>query len=606
MLHVRTRERIVALGLVVLAVVLLRTAWAADDAFTTFRVVDNALAGHGLRWNVAERVQVYTHPLWLLALLPISALVGPYAGALALGSALSLGVAGWLAARGAPRHAVLVFTALLASSAFVDYATSGLENPLAHALLVAFAARLATLPERPSLREGVTLVGLAALVMVDRLDHAVLVAPALAVVARRVGLRAALIGSLPLVAWEAFALVYYGFPFPNTAYAKLGTRVPALDSVWQGLGYLENAVWWDPVTAAVIVLGPCVALRGRTADRALAAGVVAWLVYVVRVGGDHMAGRFLTPAFVLALLLLVRAAPARVPTALAVAALAVLGAFARHPPTTTGADLFAFDVDEHGVAAERAVLYRVSGLLRQGDHPIATQAGAAEGVAARALGPHTVERGMIGWFGYFAGPDVHVVDPFALGDPLLAHLPPRAGPHRVGHWWRDVPEGYLDAAAAGGTLPDPDLQSYWEDVQLVTRGPLSSPARWAAVARLNRPHDPRVAAWCARGCSTFPSTWVRGGRAYELPDEGLAVTFPSRTVKWIDVRADPGRYELRVFRSGQLVAERELFLGADAKRTIGVPDLDADAIRIVPEPGARAYVRRLAAGPKPETVALQP
>ena len=38
------------------------TAWVSDDAFITFRVVDNALAGHGLVWNVGERVQAEHQP----------------------------------------------------------------------------------------------------------------------------------------------------------------------------------------------------------------------------------------------------------------------------------------------------------------------------------------------------------------------------------------------------------------------------------------------------------------------------------------------------------------------------------------------------------------
>src|SRR6187402_2076752 len=62
-----------SLGLVVFALFclacfyyVLRYAWVAEDAYITFRVVDNFTHGYGLRWNVAERVQVYTHPLWLL------------------------------------------------------------------------------------------------------------------------------------------------------------------------------------------------------------------------------------------------------------------------------------------------------------------------------------------------------------------------------------------------------------------------------------------------------------------------------------------------------------------------------------------------------------
>src|ERR1044072_5834284 len=49
-------------------VILFRTAWVSDDAFITFRTVDNLLNGYGLRWNVVERVQSYTHPLWMFAI----------------------------------------------------------------------------------------------------------------------------------------------------------------------------------------------------------------------------------------------------------------------------------------------------------------------------------------------------------------------------------------------------------------------------------------------------------------------------------------------------------------------------------------------------------
>ena len=36
------------------------------DALITFRVIDNFVHGYGLRWNIAERVQAYTNPLWML------------------------------------------------------------------------------------------------------------------------------------------------------------------------------------------------------------------------------------------------------------------------------------------------------------------------------------------------------------------------------------------------------------------------------------------------------------------------------------------------------------------------------------------------------------
>src|SRR6185436_7945007 len=81
------------------AVVLLRTAWVSDDAYMTFRTIDNLVGGFGLRWNVAERVQAYTHPLWLWLVAAFYWWTGePYFTSIALSIALTL-VAVWLLLR---------------------------------------------------------------------------------------------------------------------------------------------------------------------------------------------------------------------------------------------------------------------------------------------------------------------------------------------------------------------------------------------------------------------------------------------------------------------------------------------------------------------------
>ncbi|EMF82937.1 hypothetical protein LEP1GSC188_2966 [Leptospira weilii serovar Topaz str. LT2116] len=68
--------RIVLFSLFLLYTILFyHSAWLSDDSFITFRVVDNFLNGFGLRWNPWERVQVYTHPLWLFLLIPIQWIV---------------------------------------------------------------------------------------------------------------------------------------------------------------------------------------------------------------------------------------------------------------------------------------------------------------------------------------------------------------------------------------------------------------------------------------------------------------------------------------------------------------------------------------------------
>jgi hypothetical protein len=45
---------------------------------------------------------------------------------------------------------------------------------------------------------------------------------------------------LPAVLWTLFALVYYGFPFPNTAYAKLAMGIDPADLRTQGALYPDR------------------------------------------------------------------------------------------------------------------------------------------------------------------------------------------------------------------------------------------------------------------------------------------------------------------------------------------------------------------------------
>src|SRR5204863_5777359 len=60
------------------------------------------------------------------------------------------------------------------------------------------------------------------------------------------------LGAVPLILWHLFALAYYGFPFPNTAYAKLGTGIPSAELMAQGLRYLSESFRADPVTLLTI------------------------------------------------------------------------------------------------------------------------------------------------------------------------------------------------------------------------------------------------------------------------------------------------------------------------------------------------------------------
>ena len=63
-----TRWLTFAIASLVLLAVGVRLAWLGDDAFITLRSVENWVTGNGMRWNADERVQTFTHPLWMMLL----------------------------------------------------------------------------------------------------------------------------------------------------------------------------------------------------------------------------------------------------------------------------------------------------------------------------------------------------------------------------------------------------------------------------------------------------------------------------------------------------------------------------------------------------------
>jgi hypothetical protein len=139
-----------------------------------------------LTWNVSERVQAYTNPLWLFLFsacywLTEEASYTP----IFLSIAVSLTAAAVLVrciARSA-FSALLCLSLLLSSKAFVDYLTSGLENPLTHLLLALFLSRLLT--DEEGGREIDRLALCARLGMLNRMDAILLFAPGLAVLGLR-------------------------------------------------------------------------------------------------------------------------------------------------------------------------------------------------------------------------------------------------------------------------------------------------------------------------------------------------------------------------------------------------------------------------------------
>ncbi len=477
----------------VLVAVAVRVAWIGDDAYITLRSVENLCRGDGARWNLADRVQVYTHPLWMLVLSLGRALSGEvYYTTLAISLSLSTAAVVWLLARaGSVAATVATGLLLVCARAFPDYMTSGLETPLTFVLLLVFVHNHLR-EAAPPARYGRAVL-LASLLATNRMDLALLcLAPVLATmpgVPLPQLLRRGLVGSLPFLSWVAFAWVYYGSPFPVTAHAKaFGVGIPPSELWEQGGRYLLHCLTHDPVLFLVAALGP-VALLFRPRARWLALGALCYVGYVAKVGGGFMQGRVLLPPFVVVVacaapwLRHLRGRAAYVFAAVVVGAMLSAGVPAWMRSPASDRPLSAEQVEaQHGITDERLMYYDHLGLLSGELQPAEFGALHRQHFPGGRDEPWFLLNGAVGSAGFLAGGEGHIVDSL-LCEPLIARLPARdPSDWRIGHVLRRIPEGYWESLATGeNRLHHAGLRAYYDALSSLTRGPVFDPGRLATL-----------------------------------------------------------------------------------------------------------------------------
>ena len=505
----RSTDRLLFIvSFLVFAWVVFRNAWMSDDIYITFRTLYNWDHGYGLTWNVTERVQTFTHPLWLLVLAPAYFIVGhAYYVGLGMGmlfSALAVGLLPRVA--GSFRNATILLWLLIASRSFIDFSTSGLENPLSHFLLLAFVGFVASWFKEGSgvlkrWKGNFIVLGLlASLLMLNRMDLLLLIAPILGYLFwqdrswRNFGRLA--LGFLPLIIWELFALIYYGFPFPNTYYAKAMTGFPRSWLLEQGLSYLWDSLLTDPIVLPLILLATVMGVTGkRRWVIMLVVGMWLYLLYIVWIGGDFMSGRFMTVPFLMAVAVMAVCPMSFKRMAIAAGASFLLAIAQPYHPLKTGKDYYSDRrgnerelyasgiVDEKGMAWARTSLQRVS---KESEVLAIERAFETWGPDPGKITAMSKEVA-VGLKGYSSGPNLFIVDELALTDPLLARLPSLRVPYwRIGHFWRRLPAGYWESLGLGvNQIVDPDLKEYYTRLELVTRGPIWSWDRFGEILRFN-------------------------------------------------------------------------------------------------------------------------
>jgi len=485
-------------------------AWVAEDMYITFRVVDNFIAGHGLRWNIHERVQAYTHPLWMLLHIPVAAATGNIFLSNIILSVLCCWAAlivALMTMRKPPLLTVLYFLLpLYLSKSFMDYTTSGLENPLSYLLFAAFGYVLLNCQQHRYFWFYISLF--VALSLFNRLDTVIVYLPVLAylTLSRFTQMRwvQIILGALPLIGWLSFSLFYYGFLFPNTKYAKLGTGFDWSVYLAQGIEYYKH-IWVFDLPGALLLTSSLVLLFNprwlRSSStlsfprlpQCLGLSVLSYTLYVIYIGGDYMGGRFWAFPIFVSVWSLYAFLPLRVRADIQFAIAAVLiaahisigylGWLRWSCPTC---------IPIEGRLLDAINTFRANSLVRsewpfvirlEGHYPFAQEGRRI----AEMYDVPAKQMFFVGMTAYYAGAKAPIVDMLGLTDPLIARLP--AVPEQKfypAHFRRIIPRGYYKAIDTG-SLEDmhPALAIYYDKLRLITSGNLLDSQRLKTIILFN-------------------------------------------------------------------------------------------------------------------------
>lgn len=507
--HLDFKKLATRILLLVLFVVIIRRAWISDDAYITFRTVDNFVNGYGLTWNTFERVQAYTHPLWMflisLCYLFTNEIFFTVIIVSLIISILSVSIIPMKFSKSV-FGSLLAISVLLFSNAFVDYCTSGLENPLSYLLSAVFL--LVYFNDKGgefSSKELFFLSLLASFAALNRLDSFVIFLPALVFAFwksnnKLEALKYLVLGQFPIILWEVFSIIYYGFPFPNTYYAKLNHMIPNDQVLFQGGNYWIQSLFFDPVTLATIITFTILLFisnknRKDIQTIVVMVGVMFYVAGITTSGGDFMAGRFFAlPVYIFSILISrTNFSSTRYGSKYAFLILIVFLGLVATPNTFSVS--FSPEKFVFGIMNERAFYFPHNGLINQKKgalHP--SHIWAEDGWFYRERSKKEekviVVKNSVGMVGYFAGPDVLIIDRLGLCDPLLARLPAISDDNwRIGHFIRFVPEGYeMTFRIEKNLIEDEDLREYYNNLSLITQGRIFDLDRFRVIIDMNLGH----------------------------------------------------------------------------------------------------------------------
>lgn len=297
----------------------LQYPWIFDDSFISYRFSANFAAGEGLVYNPGEHVEGFTTFLWVVVLGGLHWLSGIDLPVLGSGLAVLAGVACVVLTYALGRRllaepgdsnvlsmwvGVMAAAVTAANASLARYAITGMETA-AFGALVSLAILLAIRgaadgtrgrggwrPTRLELGLGLVLALTAMCRPEGMMYGGIVVVFSAWRLGPWAGLRMGAVFGMVFGAYFGWRYSYFGYPFPNTYYAKSGGSA----AHWRlGVGYVEGHLWLH--LGILGFIGSAVAIVRRRPWGWLAAAMIgAAAVTSARVGGDiSPLYRFLVP-----------------------------------------------------------------------------------------------------------------------------------------------------------------------------------------------------------------------------------------------------------------------------------------------------------------------
>lgn len=316
-------------SLIIFTAVIIILSWNCDDAYHSFTMAKNLVEGNGFVYNIGERVSAATSPLFTLIIAGVYFITRNMFLSGIITCVVFSSLAFYILVFKICKSEITVILSavtLICSAAFISFTTSGLENSLLF-LLAAVYLWIFLENKKYSKKQLFVLALMEGLIAATRIDAGMIFAiPSVyafvfcrgfddeskkncdgniiktQIIPLLKTMPIAIAGLLPFIMWELFSLIYYGFLSPNTAFVKLNTGFPISDYLIRGAAYFVSSGIFDIICvlmpAAFVIY--CFAKKDvNISHKLIAFGILLYLLYIIYIGGDFMAGRFFTlPLFI--------------------------------------------------------------------------------------------------------------------------------------------------------------------------------------------------------------------------------------------------------------------------------------------------------------------